>query len=53
MLHSLEAADPKGLATLKSLSALPNFEAATIFIDLVIFCMFLMDFSRKDTTKRG
>lgn len=48
----LEAADPYGLANLRSFSALPNFDAATIFIDLVIFCIFLIDFSRRETIVR-
>lgn len=46
----LEAAVPYGLAMWRSFSALPNFDAATIFIDLVIFWMFLIDFNRRETS---
>ena len=37
---------PRGLADFRSLSALANFAADTIFMDCVIFWMFLTDFSR-------
>lgn len=45
----LAAAEPYGLVNLRSFSACPNFAAATIFIDLVIFWMFLIDFNRRET----
>ena len=36
---------PRGLAAFRSLSALANLAADTIFMDWVIFWMFLTDFS--------
>ena len=42
----MEAASPRGLAAFRSFSALAYFAADTIFIDIVIFWMFVTDFSR-------
>ncbi len=48
--HSTGAIDRAGF---RALSALEYFAAATIFMDLVIFWMFLMDFNRMVTDERG